>query len=45
MLAHGGIYGAIAETSLVLVGLGLFGFFLRRSAKKEHEEEEVEQRT
>ena len=39
ILAHGGIPGLIAETSLVFVGLGLFGFFIRRSAKKERERE------
>ena len=39
VLAHGGIPGLIAETSLVFVGLGLFGYFIRRSAKKEQEQE------
>ncbi|HEY8774774.1 MAG TPA: hypothetical protein VIM05_09410 [Gaiellaceae bacterium] len=39
ILAHGGIPGLIAETSLVFVGLGLFGYFIRRSAKKERERE------
>jgi hypothetical protein len=42
VLAHGGIPGLIAETSLVFVGLGLFGYFIRRSAKKEQEREEDE---
>jgi hypothetical protein len=40
LLAHGGIPGLIAETSLVFVGLGLFGYFIRRSAKKEREREQ-----
>ena len=40
ILAHGGIPGLIAETSLVFVGLGLFGYFIRRSAKKERERED-----
>jgi hypothetical protein len=40
LLAHGGIPGLIAETSLVFAGLALFGFFLHRSAKKEREREE-----
>jgi hypothetical protein len=39
LLAHGGIPGLIAETSLVFVGLGLFGWLIRRSAKKERERE------
>jgi hypothetical protein len=41
ILAHGGIPGLIAETSLVFVGLGLFGYFIRRSAKNEREKEET----
>jgi hypothetical protein len=40
ILAHGGIPGLIAETGSVFVGLGLFGFFIRRSAKKERTKEE-----
>jgi hypothetical protein len=40
MLAHGGIPGLIAETGLVFVGLALFGYFVRRSAKKEREPED-----
>ena len=40
ILAHGGIPGLIAETGLVFVGLALFGYFVRRSAKKEQEKEE-----
>jgi hypothetical protein len=39
VLAHGGIPGLIAETSIVVIGLGVFGYFLRRSAKKERERE------
>ena len=35
LLAHGGIPGLIAETSIVLVGLVVFGYFVRRSAKRE----------
>jgi hypothetical protein len=45
ILAHGGIPGLIAETSLVFVGLGLFGYFIRRSAKKEREREEESNRS
>jgi FtsH-binding integral membrane protein len=45
MLAHGGIPGLIAETSLVFVGLALFGYFIRRSAKKEREREEKSDRS
>ena len=37
LLAHGGIPGLIAETSCVIVALGVFGYFVRRSAKKEAE--------
>jgi hypothetical protein len=40
ILAHGGIPGLIAETSIVFLGLGVFGYFIRRSAKKEREREE-----
>ena len=40
LLAHGGIPGLIAETSCVIVALGVFGYFVRRSAKKEREREE-----
>jgi hypothetical protein len=39
ILAHGGIPGLIAETGSVFVVLGVFGYFLRRSAKKEREKE------
>ncbi len=37
VLAHGGIPGLIAETGSVFVVLGVFGYFIRRSAKKERE--------
>jgi len=37
ILAHGGIPGLIAETGSVFVGLAIFGYFIRRSAKKERE--------
>jgi hypothetical protein len=40
LLAHGGIPGLIAETGTVFVGLAVFGYFVRRSAKKEKEREE-----
>jgi hypothetical protein len=39
VLAHGGIPGLIAETSIVFVGLAVFGYFVRRSAKKERDRE------
>ena len=39
VLAHGGIPGLIAETGTVVVGLLIFGYFIRRSAKKELERE------
>lgn len=39
ILAHGGIPGLIAETGSVFVALAIFGYFIRRSAKKEHEQE------
>ena len=38
LLAHGGIPGLIAETSCVIVALVVFGYFVRRSAKKEERE-------
>lgn len=40
ILAHGGIPGLIGETGSVFVGLALFGYFIRRSAKKEKEREQ-----
>jgi len=39
ILAHGGIPGLIAETGSVFVALAVFGYFIRRSAKREREEE------
>jgi hypothetical protein len=39
ILAHGGIPGLIAETGSVFVALAIFGYFIRRSAKKERERE------
>ena len=42
ILAHGGIPGLIAETGSVFVGLAVFGYFIRRSAKKEREREDKE---
>jgi hypothetical protein len=41
VLAHGGIPGLMAELGSVVLGLAVFGYFIRRSAKKEkHREEE-----
>jgi hypothetical protein len=40
ILAHGGIPGLIGETGSVFVALVIFGYFIRRSAKKEREHEE-----
>ena len=39
VLAHGGIPGLIGETGSVFLGLVIFGYFIRRSAKKEREQE------
>ena len=39
LLAHGGIPGLIAETGSVIVALAVFGYFIRRAAKKEKEQE------
>ena len=39
LLAHGGIPGLIGEVGSVFVALAIFGYFIRRSAKKEQEEE------
>jgi hypothetical protein len=39
ILAHGGIPVLIAETGSVFLGLAIFGYFIRRSAKKERERE------
>jgi hypothetical protein len=40
ILAHGGIPGLIGETGSVFVALVVFGYFIRRSAKKEREQED-----
>ena len=40
VLAHGGIPGLIGETGSVFVALAVFGYFIRRSAKKERERED-----
>ena len=45
LLAHGGIPGLIAETGSVFLGLAIFGFFIRRSAKKEKQREESRDKT
>jgi FtsH-binding integral membrane protein len=45
LLAHGGIPGLIAETGSVFVALAVFGFFIRRSAKKEREREDESDRS
>jgi hypothetical protein len=39
LLAHGGIPGLIGETGSVFLALAVFGYFIRRSAKKEREKE------
>jgi hypothetical protein len=44
ILAHGGIPGLIAETGSVFVALAVFGYFIRRSAKKERDREEPSNR-
>ena len=44
LLAHGGIPGLIAETGSVFVALVVFGFFIRRSARKEREREDESDR-
>lgn len=35
LLAHGGVWGAVAEVGVVFVVLALVGFFLWRSSRKE----------
>jgi hypothetical protein len=40
LLAHGGIPGLIGETGSVFVALVIFGYFIRRSAKKERERDD-----
>jgi hypothetical protein len=42
ILAHGGIPGLIGETGSVFIVLGVFGYFIRRSAKREKEKEQNE---
>ena len=42
LLAHGGIPGLIGETGSVFVALAIFGYFIRRSAKREKEQESQE---
>jgi hypothetical protein len=44
VLAHGGIPGLIAETGSVFVALAVFGYFIRRSAKKERERDDESDR-
>ncbi len=44
ILAHGGIPGLIGETGSVFVALVIFGYFIRRSAKKEREREDKSDR-
>jgi hypothetical protein len=44
LLAHGGIPGLIGETGSVFVALVIFGYFIRRSAKKERDREEKSDR-
>ena len=44
LLAHGGIPGLIAETGSVFVALAVFGYFIRRSAKKERDREDQQKR-
>jgi hypothetical protein len=39
VLAHGGVPGLIAETGSVFLGLAIFGYFIRRSAKRERDRE------
>jgi hypothetical protein len=44
ILAHGGIPGLIGETGSVFVALVIFGYFIRRSARKEREREDKSDR-
>ena len=44
VLAHGGIPGLIGETGSVFLALLVFGYFIRRSAKKEREQEDESDR-
>ena len=45
IVAHGGIRGLIAETGSVFLGLAIFGYFIRRSAKKEKQRDENREKT
>lgn len=40
LLAHGGVLGLMAESAIAIVALVVFGYFIRRSAKKEQAREE-----
>ena len=44
ILAHGGIPVLIGETGSVFVALVIFGYFIRRSARKEREREDKSDR-
>jgi hypothetical protein len=39
IVGHGGTLGLIAELGAVVAGLAIFGYFIRRAAKKERERE------
>ena len=43
ILAHGGIPGLIAETGSIFVALAIFGYFIRRSAKRERDKQRQQQ--
>ena len=45
IVAHGGIPGLIGETGSVFLGLAIFGYFIRRSAKKENQRDENGEKT
>jgi len=45
LLAHGGIPGLIGETGSVFLALAVFGYFIRRSAKREQERERKDDST
>ena len=42
LLAHGGIPGLLAELGSVILGLAIFGYLIRRSARKEKERDRQE---
>lgn len=42
VLAHGGIPGLLAETGSVFVALAVFGYFIRRSARKERDQADAD---